>query len=390
MPTVGALAAVVTTAIVVVWTIELAIGAVGATAFLRSGGDALEYAFDARDVLLNGPLMTHGRPNGQAIAFYFYPFYPYVLAAFHALVGDDVSTIFLLNGLAVAMLPALFWHLGWQRIGSIAASIGFVALLAFTAYYCWPFVAYENPSLTDLVFLAIVFVVLLALTRAFERPTVPRLLTAGVLIAFAAATRPSFLTMVGFAPIALYATVAACSQVRLVYCAWLLLGVAIGLLPFAVRNVIAAGQFVVLVSSWIQLPYFLIPPEVPDKPGGFPGLAEALRMSWAIFLRDPSGTLWVEVRKLLFTFGWVRFGPADGVRVTSPFLVVLPFVFTTAVWMRRIPTLLAVVVVAFAVSHVVAMVMAAPWTLSIKSILPLFAVFLFGSVFLLGRPAART
>jgi hypothetical protein len=380
---VGAGAGIVATLVSIIWTAELTVRSAGATVFLHGGGDPLLYASDARDILLHGLLMTRGQPIGHAAPFYFYPFYPYVLATFYALVGDDASTIFFLNGLAVSTLPILFWCLGWRHLGSIAGAAGFVALLAFVGYLCWPIVSFDNPSFTDMVFLAVVFSALVALRVAFKRLTALSLMAAGALIGIGAATRPSFLTLVGVAPIALYATVRAPVSVRLMGGCWLLAGVALGLLPFTLRNVIAAGRFVVLVNSWIQLPYFLIPPEVPEKPGGIPEFAEALRMARDIFLRDPKGTLWVEARKLLFTFGWTRFGP-PGV-AASPALVILPFTFIGTAGLRRIPPVLLTVLLAFSISHVAAMVLAAPWTFSVKSILPLHAVFLFGSAFLLDR-----
>jgi len=46
-----------------------------------------------------------------------------------------------------------------------------------------------------------------------------------------------------------------------------------------------------------------------------------------------------------------------------------------------------VAVVTFAVSHLLAMVVAAPWTFHYKSILPLHAAFLFGAAFLLNGPS---
>jgi Dolichyl-phosphate-mannose-protein mannosyltransferase len=369
--------------LVTIWTAQLAVRTIGTTAFIPAGADPLLYASDARHIALGDPLLLKGLLPGQASPFYFYPFYPYVLAFMHAIVGDDLSTIFLLNGLALALLPLLFWRLGWHHLDSGPAVIGFAALLVFIAVYGWPVAAFDLPAFTDIVFLAVVFGALIALAHAYQNPRPLSLVASGLLIGLGAATRPSMLTLVGLAPIGLcFARWHRTSRRSLlVACAWLLAGAFLGLLPFTLRNLIAAGRFVLLVNSWIQLPYFLIPPEVTTKPGGIPEFGEAVRMARDIALRDPVGTFWVEIRKVLFTFGLTSFGPR-GLMTTSA-LIVLPPLFLLSVWLRRIPAALAVALVTFAISHVVAMVLAAPWTFGVKSILPLHGAFLFGAIYLL-------
>jgi hypothetical protein len=91
----------------------------------------------------------------------------------------------------------------------------------------------------------------------------------------------------------------------------------------------------------------------------------------------------VELRKLGFTFGWLRLGP-PGEPATWDF-VILSLLFVTALILRRIPRGVALVVSAFAVSHVGSMVLAAPWSYVLKPILPLHLAFLFGAGFLLAR-----
>jgi len=371
------------------WTAAQVVDSLGRTAFLHSGGDPLLYASDARDVLHGGPLMTRGKALGEGEAFYFYPFYPYVLAGVHALVGEDVSAIFLLNGLALAILPLFFWHLGWQRLRAPAAVVAAAALLGFLWRYCRPIAAYYEPSFTDILFLAVTFTALVALLRAVREPTPGRLFVAGVAMAIGTATRPSFLLLIGLFPVALWlATRAAPASVRLGRIAWLLAGVFVGVAPFTLRNLVVSGQFVVVVNSWIQIPYFLVPPEVTNRPGGIPTLREALAMAGEIIARDPLGALWVEVRKILFTLGYTEVGP-PGMRPGNS-LVVLPPLFLLALWLNRIPFPVAFVLVTFAVSHIAAMVLAAPWTFHLKSILPLHAAFLFGAAYLLNPRRGST
>jgi hypothetical protein len=384
---IGRIAGIAATLVLIVWTGQITLGSLGQTAFLRAGGDPLLYASDAREILLGGPLVLRGRPLGQAAPFYFYPFYPYVMASVHALVGDDVSAIFLLNGLAVSILPLLFWWLGWGRLGAVAVSLAFVALVVFIDQYWWTVAAFENPSLTDLLFTALVFVALNAMLRAYGAPQPWRLVLAGLAIGLCSATRPSVLTLIGMAPLGLWAATRAPLGRWIWSSAWLMFGVFLALLPFTTRNLVAAGQFVVLVNSWIQIPYFLVPPEVTNRPGGVPGLVEALGMAWAIFQQDPAGTLWVEARKVLFTLGFTSVGPPWANE--RSLLWILPPLFVASAWLRRIPPVLLAVLVTFTISHLFAMVIAAPWTFAYKSIVPLHLACLFGAAYLLDRrPAA--
>ena len=369
------------------WGTVLATATLGSTSFFGAGGDPLYYGSSARDILHHGPLMLHGAPVGQAAPFYFYPMYPYVLALGHVLVGDSVSAIFLINGVLVAMLPALFLALGWSRLRACAGMAAFAALVAFLWVYASVVITFPQPAFTDIAYMTLVLVALVTLAAAYTAPTPGRLIAAGVAMAFGAATRPSLMTLVYLAPVGLAIALGVRSPRRwLVAALWLAAGVALGLLPFTLRNGIAAGRFVVLVNSWIQIPYFLIPPEIPEKPGGAPGLLEAVGMAWRIFLEYPVRTLTVETRKLLYTLGVTAAGPAD--MLQARVLPVLPLLFAAAVALRRFTGPTAIAVLTFVASHMAAMIVAAPWTFHYKSILPLHAAFLFGAAFLLnGAPA---
>ncbi len=370
------------------WAVVLATNAHGQMAFFKPGWDQLYYGSSALDIVHHGPLMLHGEPAGRAAPFYFYPMYPYVLALGHMLIGDNLSSIFMVNGVFVALLPALFLALGWNQLRGAAGVAAFLALGAFIYFYCGFFITFEQPALTDTAYLTFVIAAVLALARACAAPTPARLVIAGILIAFGAATRPSLMTLVYLTPFGLLLALprrAVWPWMSATF--WLALGVALGLLPFTIRNYLAAGRVVVLVNSWIQIPYFLIPPELPDKPGGFPGLLEAVVMAWGIFLEFPQRTIAVEWRKVLYTLGVTEAGLDGALQANA--LVFLPFLFTWAIATKRIPRATAIALVTFALSHLLAMVVAAPWTFHYKSILPLHAALLFGAMFLLTRrPAA--
>ena len=57
---------------------------------LVGGDDTMTYEGYARDILLNGILMNGGLPPGQGEPFYYQAFYPYFLAAAHAVFGESM------------------------------------------------------------------------------------------------------------------------------------------------------------------------------------------------------------------------------------------------------------------------------------------------------------
>ncbi|HUR08067.1 MAG TPA: glycosyltransferase family 39 protein, partial [Nonomuraea sp.] len=67
-------------------------------AVIQSGGnDWLAYESYARDILLNGPLLTEGRPLGQGAPFYYQPLYIYWVALTHLLLGESLFAPLFMN-----------------------------------------------------------------------------------------------------------------------------------------------------------------------------------------------------------------------------------------------------------------------------------------------------
>jgi hypothetical protein len=117
-------------------------------------------------------------------------------------------------------------------------------------------------------------------------------------------------------------------------------------------------------------------------------LGRALEMARDIVVKDPLGALWVEARKLIFSLGYMSAGPRGA--STSNSLTLFTPAFALAVWLRRLPSPLTTVLGLFVVSHLCAMILAAPWTFGMKAILPLHGAFLFGAAYLLdGRAASQ-
>ena len=348
-----------------------------AAANLYSGDDPLAYEGSARDILFHGLLMPNGAAVGHGAPFYFYPLYSYVLAFVHVMLGEHFAAVAFFNVLSIASILLLCWHLGWRTLAPSATAAGVALLGLFAAWHLMP---YTVTAFSDNLFISAVFIALLCSTRGIEHGTSRWLLAAGVSAAWAAAARPSFLTYAGVFPLAvmLFGGTSWLQRARTV--SLFLVGFAGGLAPFALRNWIVARKVVLLVNSWIQIPYFLYPWGQKNPVNHVAGLPDALATAVEIVRTQPAMVAEIEARKAVFTLGFTQAGPA-GVGAHWD-LVILFVLFVAALALRKVPRPLAIALGAFAVSHLLAMVMAAPWTYGYKTILPLHAVFLFGSIYL--------
>jgi hypothetical protein len=359
--------------------IEAAILARAVTIPLPNGDDPLAYEAGARAVLFNGILMK--RTAIDTGAFYFYPLYSYALAGMHVLFGEDFGAIRLFNWLCVAATAVLLWGLlrKWLTAGSLI-----VVLIGFGFFTHAYLDRYLQTAFTDNFFLPICVATVMASVLAFDRRSYGWAAVAGALTALGAATRPSLLIHAPFAVLALllfwYGVVR-----RGAAAAAFTGGFAAALAPFTIRNWIVAHKLVPLISSYVMLPYFLYGPgEVPDRPLGDATPLGSIRAFIDIFTHAPGRSLWLEIRKVLFTFGFTEF--FDGFNLSNPFLLILiPVAFFAAVKARRIPRPALIGIATFAVSHLTAMVIAAPWTYGYKTILPFHLMLAAGAAFLLPR-----
>ena len=353
----------------------------GVTTFLWAGDDPLAYESFGRDIALHGLLNANGAAIGHGAPFYFYPFYPYAVALAMHLFGDDLGAAVFFNGACIASIVLLGWALVWRRLPNWAAALGACLVGGFCLKY---YHTYMLTALTDDLYLPLVFLTILASVAAVSSWSLPRWFVVGGLAALAAATRPSFMTYPGvFGVFVLIGWPSRNLRSRLQATGCLAAGFLVGLLPFTVRNWIVARKFVLLVSSWIQIPYFLISPDEPNQTHAVSGLREALYQAFQIFAAHPTQVLVIELRKLGFTMGLLTLGPAG--QAGHPEFLVVTLLFVAAIALRRVPRVLAFVLCAFAASHITAMILAAPWTYGYKTILPLQVAFLLGATLLLAR-----
>jgi hypothetical protein len=355
----------------------------GLTVPMGNGDDPFAYEAASRLILFNGPLMQLNAADTRP--YYFYPFYPYVLAGAHALLGEDYGTICLLNWMCIAASAILWWQLPrkWLTTRSMV-----VVMVAFSVFAYEYLELYTRTAFTDNLYLPICLALLLACTRAIERHSSAWFLAAGLLTALGAATRPS---LVLFPPL-LIVTVFFFERTRLIRrtagVAAFVIGFAAGIGPFVARNWIVGHRLVLTASMYVMFPLFLFAPEDVKVSEGWivdhsHTAAEAINTAYIIVAARPWHFAGVALRKVLFTFGLTQFGDPESVYPYA--LVFIPLLFMAAAWVKRIPRPVTLTVSAFAVSHLIAMVVANPWSYGYKNIMPFHLALLAGSAFLLAR-----
>jgi hypothetical protein len=358
------------------------------TYFMSTGNDPIAYEGAARDIMEFGLLMNGGRSLGEGNPYGYYPLYSYVLAAVHWLIGDDAAAAFLANGMFLASTVWFTWMLGWCALRGMAAVVAVTGLGMFLWWYAFP---YTGETFSDNLFLPMVFAALVSVSVAVRTGTTGAATSAGVLCALTAAARPSFLL---FLPI-----LAACLMMwdrhrrpralRLIVL--LFVGFVVGVAPFTLRNYLVSGQFVMLMGApGSGIPHFLVPSsaELSGRLTGAPSFSEILTVSAEIFVTHPWRSFTIEARKVLFTLGFTNLSPYE--QALRPSFVVVTAMGFMALARGRVPSSVALVGVAFALSHGLSMILAAPWTYGYKTILPNLTLSLFWSMYLLHSRATAT
>lgn len=170
------------------------------------------------------------------------PFYVYCLAALYALFGDSlwVSRLF---GLAIGMVTILFTYLIGRRFFGMIAGLLAAILMAIYPINIY----YESELLLDPLFTLLLLAALYHLFRCYGEASRSRSLILGVLVGLAAITRPTALVLVPVFVIALWASMTGVKS-RLTHLAYILVGIALLVVPIFVRNVKIAGD-PTLISS---------------------------------------------------------------------------------------------------------------------------------------------
>jgi hypothetical protein len=355
---------------------------------LTAGDDWLGFESRARDVLQHGLLMTLGEPLGEGVAYFYHPFYSYVLALIHLLTGESLFGPILANFLLLAATAVILWSFASEVFGRLAATVGLAALLVI---FELDFIRYYTITLlSENLYVLTVTMCVVAFGRWATTPRLSQLIQGGVWAGISAVTRPAM--MMFFVPALIVVAATAFVQRR---SRWVLLAPCITAItwlavvfPFTLRNWIVARQLV-LISGGLGGTFIVhnTPPGIDPQmfmarySGGiFNGLAVLAQIA----IEQPGAFFALQMQKLGFTLGMTHwFGdyrPHPELVAISALYVVMLVMSTSLRGVSLWP------VHAFVLSHWASMALTSPWNYGYRLILP---PFVFTSTLAVAAAMAR-
>ena len=157
---------------------------------LVGGDDTLTYETFARDILFNGILMSGGKPLGQGDPFYYQAFYPYFLAATHAVFGEFVFGAVLVQHLLAGLV---IFKLVEITIRYTADRAWMVALPLATAFVGWKFWHIADQPLNESLYVPLLVASAAAAIRLCDDADAKGAISSGLLSGFTTITRSTAL-----------------------------------------------------------------------------------------------------------------------------------------------------------------------------------------------------
>jgi hypothetical protein len=157
---------------------------------LVGGDDTMTYEGYARDILLNGILMNGGLPPGQGEPFYYQAFYPYFLAAAHAVFGESMFGPVLLQRLLAALA---MWKIVEIAVAFSSERIWQVALPIAALFIAWKFWPIAAQPLNESLYVPLLAATAASLIRLCRQPQRRAALTSGLLSGLTTITRSTAL-----------------------------------------------------------------------------------------------------------------------------------------------------------------------------------------------------
>lgn len=179
-----------------VMAIVIALGAVEAMRFawpwtrqallLAGGDDPMTYEGYARDIQFNGILMNRGLPPGEGEPFYYQAFYPYFLAAAHAVFGEGMFGVMLMQRLFVVLVAVAVIRIAVELAGP---KVWPAALVIGGLFSWWKFAPIAADLLNESLYLPLMMAWTATLIRTCREPSTGRAATTGLFGGLAAITR---------------------------------------------------------------------------------------------------------------------------------------------------------------------------------------------------------
>jgi len=363
---------------------------------LGGGQDWLTHESFARDILINGPLMTLGKPLGEGRTFYAQPFYPYALAAMHALTGEDQFGVLALQVLGSGVAGVLLYFLARRLFGTAAALATFGLFVPLWAWHL-EWVAYR--LISEAIYFVILPALLLVLVRCLDERWRRDFVLAGLLLGLAIVTRGPTLLYVPFVGAILWWGLRRAGLTRAAVMgqlAALLLACAlvVGLVPL--RNAIVAGQPALLASSGgVNLQKLHRPtngvklsmaqdrwfaPYVQDAP---------TRETIEFALQDPGGYLKASGLLAAYTLGYGAAVEESQITVWPELIFFNLLYFGAILVLCRARSLRAGLLHAFISIHFATMVIFVPYDYDNRLVLPMYLPIVVFGGYALSEAAAR-
>lgn len=340
---------------------------------MSGGDDWLNYEMSARDVVLHGLIMSQGGVIGRGQPFSLYPGYAYFVALVHAVTGESLAGVVLMNFVVLACATLVAYRIGRLLFGTVGALAGLGWLLVleqadFVRYYT---VTLFSENLYFLLAAATVWFLMTYHARGGRRD----LVWAGVCGALAAWTRPSIMLLLpfGFAGIVWVRwRTGALRQAAIdgvVFVAAWMAAVA----PITIRNYIMSGNPVLLTSGQ-GATFVAYNMPVDDKMyfKGFDGtLFNAAMILIRMFVDHPVISSLNYGRKLGFSLGMVHWLGGSGTIHPELLLTSLGYFAAVAV-LKSLRSTVAWPIHAFIVTHIATLMLTMPSNYGYRMILPSF------------------
>lgn len=303
-------------AITLMWVLAIAdalvfaLPVLGHMTTLSGGNDWLSYETLARDIGLNGLLMSNGAAPKVGRPFYFQPLYPYFLAACHWLFGEGLSGVYFVQRLLVWATVVTLWRTTARLFGE---RTGFVGLVTAAVVVYAKFASLAGVLLSEALFVPLVCAWAFALVRLAHtaEPSRRQVIATGIAGGVATLTRSTLL--LGWIAV-LPALAAALWRTRRRWSTLALVASAMCLVVSlaTMRNWIVAREFVPINNSGSlnlsigNQPTFKLAPTPPGRMATYTRLRlDANTQDVAEYACQAPGMFLDGIRrKALFTLGW--------------------------------------------------------------------------------------
>ncbi len=372
----------------------------GRATILEGGQDWLTYESYARDILLNGPLMTLGKPLGEGKPFFFQPFYPYYLAGLHWLTGEDLWGPIVLQLVGLGVCGVILYWLA-RRLFGVQAAIATLALFAILRATQLDWVA--RKLLSENLYFVVLPMAIFLLIRTLDEGRRSDLVLAGLLLGVASITRaPTLLYLPAVAGILAAGALRGGDSRRSALAA----GAVVVLVAFAVaalvplRNYVVSGRAALVATNGGATLLLAHPPtpkvrlaRVDENP-----LYNAMKLDRQTrevleFVRqDPPGYVATLIPLALYSVGFS--GAIDGSAEVAPDILLLTALYLGSLALLPSARSLRVSLLhVFIGIHLVIMVTFLPYVYGYRQVLPmhlLMLVFGGGMIALAVRRIAAT